>query len=337
MTQPHACSGADCAHSSHASGAPRWTYTHGLHDLGGGAYAYLQPDGGWGWSNAGFIRDGEASLLIDTLFDANLTRTMLDTIQSATRVGADDIGTLINTHANGDHTFGNGLLTQANIIASAASAREMDDHPPAFLASMVASGGSTGAYLKHIFGPFDFAGAQTRAPTQTFSGRLDLKVGDKRVELYEVGPAHTLGDVIVHAVDDDLVFTGDILFIDGTPIMWAGPVGNWLKACDLIIELNPRLIVPGHGPITDIVGVRRVQDYLHYIDAQARQRFDAGLSVSDAALDISLGGFADWGDAERIAVNVATLYREYRGGPDPSGEANPFELMAALAQRGPKR
>ncbi len=29
----------------------RWPYTKGLHDLGNGSYAYLQPDGGWGWSN----------------------------------------------------------------------------------------------------------------------------------------------------------------------------------------------------------------------------------------------------------------------------------------------
>jgi len=162
-------------------------------------------------------------------------------------------------------------------------------------------------------------------------------VGDKTVDLYEVGPAHTAGDVIVHCLQDGVVFSGDILFIDGTPVMWAGPVGNWLKACDLIVDLNPRVIVPGHGPITDVAGVRRVQDYLRYIDDEARARFDAGLSAADAALDISLGDFAAWGDAERIAVNVATLYREYRGGPDPAGEVNPFALMATLARRGPRR
>ena len=49
--------------------AERWTYTHGLKDLGNGLYAWLQPDGGWGWSNAGLIRDGDQSLLVDTLFD----------------------------------------------------------------------------------------------------------------------------------------------------------------------------------------------------------------------------------------------------------------------------
>ena len=49
----------------------------GLEDLGNGLYAWMQPDGGWGWSNAGFIRDGEQSLLVDTLFDEPLTAKML--------------------------------------------------------------------------------------------------------------------------------------------------------------------------------------------------------------------------------------------------------------------
>jgi cyclase len=340
MGQTHACAGAWCEHPSHAAGEPRWAYEKGLHDLGGGAWAYLQPKGDWGWSNAGFVKDGEASLLVDTLFDARLTRDMLDVIEDATGVGALDIGTVVNTHANGDHTFGNGLVENARIVASKASAEEMEEQSTDRLAYMMRKApewGEMGQYLSRIFGPFDFAGAAPKAPTETFSGHSSVKVGDKTVELYEVGPAHTTGDVIAHSVEDGVVFTGDILFIDGTPVMWAGPVGNWLKACDLILELDARVIVPGHGPITDAAGVRRVQDYLRHIDREARARYDAGMSAEDAALDVSLGGFADWGDAERIAVNVATLYREYRGGPDPAGEGNPFALMAALAKRGPKR
>src|SRR5581483_4372853 len=57
----------------------RWNYTKGTHDLGNGAYAYLQPDegSGWGWSNGGLIVDGKESLLVDTLRDEKLTRAML--------------------------------------------------------------------------------------------------------------------------------------------------------------------------------------------------------------------------------------------------------------------
>ena len=310
-------------------------FEKGLVETGNGLFAYLQPDGGWGWSNAGLISDGGESLLVDTLFDASLTREMLGVMADAAGVGADDIGVIVNTHANGDHTHGNGCCAQAEVIASEASAREMSELPASQLAAIMAQAramGPAGQYLVDIFGSFDFTDVEEKLPTQTFSGKHSLTVGDKTVDLIEVGPAHTAGDVLVHVPGDRTIFTGDILFIEGTPIMWAGPVSNWIAACDTIIDLKAETIVPGHGPITDVHGVRRVQDYLRYIDQEARKRFDAGLSVRDAAHDIRLGDFSSWGDSERIAVNVSTLYREYADDPSPPDVVQLFGLMAELKQ-----
>jgi glyoxylase-like metal-dependent hydrolase (beta-lactamase superfamily II) len=141
---------------------------------------------------------------------------------------------------------------------------------------------------------------------------------------------------LVYVPEDKTIFTGDILFIDGTPLMWAGPVANWIAACDRIIAMQADVIVPGHGPITDAAGVQRVQDYLLYVEAEARLRFDAGLSVREAALDIGLNQFDAWGDAERIAINVDTLYREFSGSRSPVDTVALFSLMAEVKkdQRG---
>ena len=51
-----------------------YAYKRGLLDVGRGTFAWMQPDGSWGWSNAGLITDGDQSLLVDTLFDLKLTR-----------------------------------------------------------------------------------------------------------------------------------------------------------------------------------------------------------------------------------------------------------------------
>ena len=95
---------------------PGWAYTKGVHDLGTGCYAYLQPDGTWGWSNAGLVTDGGETLLVDTLFDLKCTREMLEALRAAVPA-ARRIGTLVNTHSNGDHTFGNQLVSGAEIVA----------------------------------------------------------------------------------------------------------------------------------------------------------------------------------------------------------------------------
>jgi glyoxylase-like metal-dependent hydrolase (beta-lactamase superfamily II) len=309
-------------------------YTRGLHEIGTGCWAYLQPDGSWGWSNAGLIESGGASLLVDTLFDLKLTRQMLDAMRRATPA-ANHIGTVVNTHSNGDHCYGNSLLRGATIVASTACAEEMAHVSPSMLAGMLANAdslGPAGAFFKRAFGPFEFDGIEVLLPDRTFEGRLELRVGDKPVELIEVGPAHTRGDVLVHSPADRAIFTGDILFIGGTPVMWQGPVANWIRACELIEALDVDHVVPGHGPVTDRSGARAVREYLSYVRDEARQRFDAGLTVEQAARDIALGEYGNWLDRERIAANVDTLYREFAGGAAVASPASLFALMAELAR-----
>jgi glyoxylase-like metal-dependent hydrolase (beta-lactamase superfamily II) len=309
---------------------PKAGYAAGIRDFGNGSFAWLQPDGGWGLSNAGLVTDGGEALLIDTLFDTQHTQAMLDGFAKATDA---KIRTLVNTHQNGDHWFGNALVDGAEIIATERAAHDMQHEGPERLAMMMKAApqlGLTGEYLVHCFGRYDFEHASPKLPDTTFKGRMSRNAGSKRVDLIEVGPAHTGGDAIVHVPDDRTIFTGDILFINGHPIVWAGPIGNWIAACDMILSLNAETIVPGHGPVTDANGVKRVRDYLVHIREEAKKRHDAGMGALEAARSIALDDFAGWGDAERIAVNVATLYREFGNTDTPSDAATLFGWMAQL-------
>lgn len=310
-----------------------WTYTKGLHDLGNAVYAYLQPNGSWGWSNAGIITDGDASLLVDTLFDLKLTQEMLDTMRKSIPAAAH-IDMLVNTHANGDHCYGNQLVADANIIASVRTAEEMSDLTPQQFAALIKRApelGQLGAFAVRSFGPFDFNNITLTLPKQTFEGWMSLKVGDKEVHLMEVGPAHTRGDTMVHIPSDKVIFTGDILFIGGHPIVWAGPVSNWIRACDIILGLDVETIVPGHGPITDKKGVAEVKIYLEYVHQEASVRYAAGMSALEAARDISLDRFSSWTESERMVVNVEAVYRELRGDEQPPNILALFGEMAMLA------
>ena len=310
-------------------------FNKGLHDLGNGIYAYLQPDGSWGWSNAGLVVDGEHSLLVDTLFDGQLTAEMLAQMKDATGQAAEDIDWLVNTHANGDHCHGNHLVPNAEKIASTTAAAEMEEMTPGMLAEMMRSApemGELGEYLVHCFGAFDFENIVHTPPTSTFDGEKTLLVGDKTVRLIEVGPAHTGGDILAWVPADKTVFTGDILFIDGTPIIWAGPVRNWIAACEHILAMDVEHIVPGHGPLTDKRGVQRVADYLGYVEREARQRFDAAMPLQQAVHDIPLGEYSDWLDPERIAINVASLYREFSSQEEATDLMQLFSMAADIWQ-----
>lgn len=314
---------------------PRWEYTKGLHDLGNGHHAWLLPDGSWGWSNAGLIEDSGQTLLVDTLFDLNYTREMLDAMRRAVPA-SKSIGALVNTHANGDHFFGNQLLEGSRIIASKACAEDMFLRPPAQYAGWQKEWptmGLAGKFWWEVMGSrFDFNGIRVVAPTETFTGEMSLKVGDKEVRLVEVGPAHTRGDVLVYVPQDKVLYTGDMLFNQAHPAIWAGPTSNWIRACDLMLSWDLDVVVPGHGALTDKSGIKEFRDYLAYVLAESRKCHEAGMTYLQAADAISLDPWLHFAEEERMPLNVYACYREFGAIP---GDEKPeiLKMLALMAER----
>jgi 2-keto-4-pentenoate hydratase/2-oxohepta-3-ene-1,7-dioic acid hydratase in catechol pathway/glyoxylase-like metal-dependent hydrolase (beta-lactamase superfamily II) len=287
-------------------------YVRGLHNVGDRVWAWTLPDGGYGWSNAGLIAGDGASLLVDTLFDLPLTREML----AAMRPITDDapITDAVITHSNGDHTHGNQLLDgSVRIIAARGTAEEVaHGMAPEMLAmTQVADLGPVGTpYARERFGLFDFSGITLRNADQTFDHDLSVDVAGRQLKLLDLGPAHTAADTVVHVPDAGVLFAGDLLFIGCTPIVWAGPIANWVAACDTMIALDAPTVVPGHGPITDPDGIRAVRGYLVHVSEGAEAAYRQGLSFTEAADTIDLGEYGNWLDAERVVVNVYQRYRE---------------------------
>jgi hypothetical protein len=75
-------------------------------------------------------------------------------------------------------------------------------------------------------------------------------------------------------------------------------------------------------------------EYLQILQKRTRECYDAGLTVDEAAAEIELPEYDDWLDAERIYVNVHTLYREYAG-----DEAAPdvLEMFAGMSRTRARR
>lgn len=291
-------------------------YTRGLHEVADRVWAWLLPDGGFGWSNAGLVAGDGASLLVDTLFDLPLTREMLDAMAPIT--DRAPITDALITHSNGDHTHGNELLDRSvRVIAAKGTAEEIAHGmaPEMLVMAQTADLGPVATpYLRERFGPFDFNGITLRNADQTFDDQLTIDVGGREVRLLNLGPAHTAADSVVHVPDAGVLFAGDLLFIGCTPIVWAGPIANWVAACDAMIALDAPTVVPGHGPITDADGIRAVRGYLVHVAEQAEVAYRKGLSFVEAADSIDLGEYASWLDAERVVINVYQRYRELDAG-----------------------
>src|SRR3954447_15189538 len=95
-------------------------FAGGRREVGPGVFAWLQPNGSWGESNAGLVVGDGASALVDTLWDQRLTPQMLDAFAPELRDAPLEL--LVNTHSDGDHWWGNAeVAPDADIVTSQAS------------------------------------------------------------------------------------------------------------------------------------------------------------------------------------------------------------------------
>jgi glyoxylase-like metal-dependent hydrolase (beta-lactamase superfamily II) len=306
------------------------------------------------------LADGE-SVLIDTLADLHLTRRMLDAFTDLT--AAAPIRTVVNTHSDADHVHGNELVSDAIIVSSRRSTELIRHQNPGSLRGFerLARGmrlvgrlplpvvgslplpvvprvrlGTIGEYVGDMLAPIDVDGITITPPTREFEGEMSVDAGGRKLRLLEVGPAHTPGDLVVHVPDAGVVYGGDILFVGVTPVMWAGPVINWIAAIERLLALDAETFVPGHGPVCGREEVEAVKRYWVWLEAAARHRFGLGMSAWEAARDIALAPefsaheWARWAGPERIVINVHTLERERRG--ELGREASAQELIRLFSR-----
>lgn len=306
-------------------------YREGLYQVSEGAYAWMVPNGSWGETNTGLITGKGESLLIDTLWDTKCTQMMLDHMHPI--VEQNPIHYIMNTHSDGDHFWGNQLFPNCDIYATQACSDLMHHMKPKSLIAFRASGKALsyvpiggcnhiGHWFHNMVAAYDFKNVVITPANQTFKGEKTLNVGGKEVVLIEQGPAHTSGDAMVYLPDSKVLYSGDLLFIDVTPVLWAGPSENWIKALENILTMDVDYIVPGHGSITDKDGVRKVKNYWEFVNDETFKRHRAGLSASEAAKDIVKSDafkeseFYRWDSAERIMTSAHTIYRHLDGKGD---------------------
>jgi cyclase len=296
--------------------APEWGT--GLQEVGPGIYAYLQYDGSWGISNAGFVEGPDGLLVIDALMVAKMAQGFINEIR---RVSAKPFRHLVNTHSHPDHTGGNRLFSGAEIISHTICREEM-------MRGIQREAGQSGAAPPRNVMPeilrtpafermFEMVredvGPEIKLPTLTYDDKLTIFCGDTRVDLLYFGLAHTFGDTLLYFPEQKLLFAGDVRFFYSTPLAGQGKIGGWLNVIERVKELDVDTIVPGHGPPGRKQELDDVREYFEFIRDQARKASEAGIDEKTAAEQIDLGPYKDWLDPERLFPNVGVAYREFRG------------------------
>jgi cyclase len=276
-------------------------------------------------ANSGLIDLGEG-MVVDTQSDLPHAQQMIKLFSD---VWAAMPRYVALTHEDIDHVAGNQLFPDAEIIAHRTMPERMKQaadpaesqkltHAVHHLASRTvlrAAHHGVLAVAKQLDENFDFDGIELVLPTTLFDDRYVLDLDGAEVHLIYVGPAHQVGDVVVHVPSEGVLFAGDLLFNQSTPMGWVGSYQQFSDALDRIIELNPETIVPGHGPVCGIEAVKNEQAYFQHVLDESRKCFEAGLEPAEAAERIELGPYGEWKAPARLVINVERAYREFRNEP----------------------
>ena len=251
-------------------------------------------------SNAGFVVTSKGVVVVDALGSPILAQKLIAEIKKVTN---QPIVALIVSHYHADHIYGLQEFKKIGVkIYAQGEGRN-------YLSSETAKQRLIASRID--FAPWVNASTQLIAADVWIDKKTKLNIGGVEFLVSRVGPAHAPEDLMVYVPSEKVLFAGDLVFRGRIPFVGNADSKGWLTALDAIEELQPQIVIPGHGaystnPREDIIFTR---NYLNYLRE----------SMSKAA--INLDPFeeayrqADWSEYEGMplfrAANRMNAYNVY--------------------------
>lgn len=223
-------------------------------------------------NNLSFIVTGEGVVVINGGGCYLLAEALHEEIRTITD---QPVKLVINENGQGHAMLGNSywIAQDVPIVAHVDAVDDFDDKGGQILSSMEerSKERAEGTFLQ--------------GPTETMEDEYIVEMGDFRIEVRHLGPAHSPGDVVVWLPKQSLVISGDMAFHERLlPIFDDTETAEWLETWDNEFEtLNAIYVIPGHGHPTNMAQVRRyTKDYLVYLRSKIGEHLDNGGSLDDA-------------------------------------------------------
>ena len=286
-----------CAHAQTAQN------DFAIESLGDGIYVHhgkhLDIDTGYQGDicNISFVVGSKGVAVIDTGGSFKTGNKLRDAIKKVTD---KPILYVINTHVHPDHIFGNAAFLQDNA--------QFVGHEKLATAMQLRKEAYDKLNIKYMGD--DAKGSEIVKPTVLVKEPINLDLGDRTLTVTPYPNAHTNTDISVIDSKTSTLFTGDLLFIERTPVI-EGDIKGLIAVIDTLKTYPVKQVVPGHGPFTKdwVTALNNEQRYLNALLTDIRANIKAGKSMSEA-MDTAAAGEKDKWLLFDIANrrNVNTLY-----------------------------
>jgi glyoxylase-like metal-dependent hydrolase (beta-lactamase superfamily II) len=218
---------------------------------------------GHGHCNNGWVVFDDYVLVVDANFPSG-AQVIIPKIKAAT---SKPIRFAFDTHHHGDHAYGNQIWVDNGAIPVGHTGvlSEMKKYETGYF------GGKPGRWEDTAKGRPDVAATKLKPPTLLFPKELDFDDGKHRVELHHLGVAHTYGDGWAWLPKERILFSGDACVNGPFNYTGDGNIGAWIKTLEAAKKLNPKTVVPGHGPIADGTLLEDQRQFFLELQSQARR------------------------------------------------------------------
>lgn len=252
-------------------------------------------------SNCTMIVSPEGVLVVD----APYTRRLAEEVRAyARRLTTRPIAWVVSTHYHGDHIL--------HLEAFAPPARVLGHQRNR--ENIAAYGEGERAHFSRHYPHLaaEYAAVRLPLPEVTYTDRLTLYLGDRKVVLWHPGPAHTSGDTIVELPAERLAVVADLLFNGVLPVARSADLGGWIAALARLESMPLETIVPGHGPVGTRAELAAMRGFLEAVCAAVRPCVEAGAPLEEALAAIDCMPWRDWAHPERLRPAIERAYAELR-------------------------
>ncbi len=219
-----------------------------------------------GWnSNSAFVVTKTGVLVIDTGSSETIGNALKQTIRQVTD---KPVKWIVNSHAHGDHWLGNIAFKDSNPVIYATST----------VNDLAKSEGAT--WVENFKRLSEGATGDTPLllPNKIIDERSELLLDETKIVLFPSGNSHSPGDLITWLPQQRVVISGDVVYSDRMPTTSASDITQWITMLDELQALDPAAVIPGHGDVTDVEGLRRLHALLSGIRDEVEKGYEAGLS-----------------------------------------------------------
>ena len=295
--------------------------------LAEGVYAAIHSIGGQAICNAGVVNLGNKTIIFDTFLSLNAAKDLKNISESIT---LNPVEFVINSHAHNDHIRGNQVFKPFSTILGTKTTRydiaenepnnlkQEADYAPKQLASFekklqVEKDESKKREIQMWVDYFQalvesHSSQEVTLPDSIFQNQLTLHSKNRTVELIEHS-GHTKSDLIMYLPEDNIVFTGDLVFIGSHPYLADGNPAELLSSLNKLIELDIEKVVPGHGPVGTKDDIFVMIDYIQMIQKVTMNLAENGKSIQEVSNVKIPEPFNSWNFPNFFRTNLKFMYK----------------------------